>query len=379
MIDSIVLKNFKCFGEQVVDLAPLTLLSGLNGMGKSTVLQSLLLLRQSFMSGLLPSTGLALNGDLVSLGTAADVLYENADEDTIGITYRYSPPNSSSALTANWRYRYDRNADVLNPAYAEELLNPMIFDSNAGLFSNHFHYLQAERLGPRTTSDVSDYIVGRQRQLGTRGEYTVHYLMAYGDELIPNPALAHPTAPSLTLRAQVEAWLGEISPGTRLDLAQYRDVDVVRIHYAFVRGSTVTKPYRATNVGFGLSYGLPVLVALLAAPSGSLVLVENPEAHLHPRGQAELGRLSARAAAGGVQVLVETHSDHVLNGVRLAVRNGMIAPQGTRIHFFHRSSDSPAARITSPVIDKQGRIAPWPEGFFDEFDRALTALFTPTV
>ena len=75
---------------------------------------------------------------------------------------------------------------------------------------------------------------------------------------------------------------------------------------------------RPTNMGFGVSYALPVITAGLLAPAGSLLVVENPEAHLHPAGQSRVGRFLAHLAASGVQVVAETHSDHVLNGVRLA-------------------------------------------------------------
>ena len=84
MIRKLRLQNFKCFEDLSLELGSLTLLAGLNGMGKSSVLQSLLLLRQSYLQGILEETGLALNGDLVSIGTAADALFEEAIEEKIG-------------------------------------------------------------------------------------------------------------------------------------------------------------------------------------------------------------------------------------------------------------------------------------------------------
>ncbi|MEC4868258.1 MAG: AAA family ATPase, partial [Jaaginema sp. PMC 1078.18] len=84
MIYSLKLKNFKCFEDQSLALKNLTLLSGLNSSGKSSVLQSLLLLRQSYQQDLLTDIGLAINGDLVCLGTAQDILFEAATEDIIG-------------------------------------------------------------------------------------------------------------------------------------------------------------------------------------------------------------------------------------------------------------------------------------------------------
>ena len=81
MIRSLHLQNYKCFENQLLDFSALNLLSGLNGTGKSSVLQALLLLRQSYQQNLLQTTGLALNGDLVHIGTAKDALFEGAKVD----------------------------------------------------------------------------------------------------------------------------------------------------------------------------------------------------------------------------------------------------------------------------------------------------------
>jgi len=178
---------------------------------------------------------------------------------------------------------------------------------------------------------------------------------------------------------QVEAWIGEVCPGTRIELTPNLDLDLISLRYSFGLGNYVSNAYRATNVGFGISYTLPILVAILSSSAGSLLLVENPEAHLHPKGQAEMGGLLARAADGGVQVLVETHSDHVLNGIRLAVHAGQVSPTDVRLHYFERQERGGQVRseVISPQIDRNGRIDQWPEGFFDEWDKSLEALLEP--
>jgi predicted ATPase len=89
VISQLRLQNFKRFEDQSLEIGNLTLLSGLNGMGKSSVLQSLLLLRQSYQQRLLESIGLALNGDLVHIGTARDALFEDAKEDRIGFVLAF--------------------------------------------------------------------------------------------------------------------------------------------------------------------------------------------------------------------------------------------------------------------------------------------------
>ena len=139
-------------------------------------------------------------------------------------------------------------------------------------------------------------------------------------------------------------------------------------------GDVPTRPYRATNVGFGLSYTLPVILAFLSEP-GTLCLIENPEAHLHPRGQTKLGELAARAASAGVQIFVETHSDHFMDGVRIAVRDGLIKPDDVTFNYFQREGNT--ATVTCPEINEDGRLSEWPEGFFDQADENLDRLLAP--
>jgi len=371
MITSLRIQNFKCFENQVILFKPLTLLSGLNGTGKSSVIQSLLLLRQSYQQGFLEkSRELALNGDLVHLGTAQDALFEGAKENKIGFDL-----SLSENVQEQWSFDYNREADILTRDMSREtgwLTNPEMYTSS--LFNDNFHYLQAERLGPRRFFETSDYLVRGQKQLGPSGEYTAHFLSVWGEETIPNSTLAHPAAISLTLRHQVEAWLGEISPGTQINLTPNAGTDTITLQFAFMMDKVRSNWYRSTNVGFGITYALPILVAVLSSTPGTLLLIENPEAHLHPKGQAQMGDLLARATNGGVQVVVETHSDHVLNGIRVAVHDGKLNPNDVQLHYFQWRKEYGQSQVSSPHIDRDGRIDKWPDGFFDEWDKNLEAL-----
>ena len=381
MITSLHLLNFKPFANQLLEFRKLTLFSGLNSTGKSSVMQSLLLLRQSYQQGLLPEKGLALNGDFVNIGTAQDALFEGAKEDLIG--FNIVLENNSKAV---WRFKYDREVDVLS--IDSEPVSSEVYKSN--LFGNKFHYLQAERIGPRPFNEMSDYQVRQLGQLGIKGEYAAHFLAINGQKAISNSSLSHPdvksktqrdlsSAKSMDLIDQVEAWMGEISPGTRLKIDAKSDVDLMSFQYSYGDSN----PYRATNVGFGISYTLPIIVAALASTPGTIILIENPEAHLHPKGQVKMGQLLALAASGGVQVVIETHSDHVLNGIRLAVHGGKIDPIDVQLHYFHRDNKEKEGQavteVISPKIDRNGRIDRWPDGFFDEWDNSLEILLEPVV
>lgn len=366
MIQSIQLTNFKCFEDQPVILRPLTLLAGLNSSGKSTILQALLLLRQSFLENLLPHVGLTLNGKLAQLGTAKDALFEEADSDEIAFELQDDLPAS-----LNLRFAYREESDVLAVKGSE--VKGEIWKTS--LFRDEFQYLRAERIGPRTSFGMSDYEVRHHHQIGSSGEFAVHFLSLFGSEIVDFVGLRHPLATSNTLQAQVEAWMTEISPGVRLNVKRYSEMDLMTFNVTYSLGHQVaSSEYRPTNVGFGITYALPIVVSVLSAHPGGLVIVENPEAHLHPRGQVKMGELLSLASAAGIQILIETHSDHVLNGIRLAVRERKVDP--SRVALYHskwdRGAKSPSLTLVN--LDENGRVSEWPEGFFDEIERSLDRL-----
>jgi predicted ATPase len=366
VITNLTLSNFKCFLSQAIPLGNLTLLTGLNGMGKSSVIQALLLLRQTFLHGML-GRGLSLSGELAQIGTAADALCENAENESISFGIE------SSGSESLWTFDYPRaESNFLNL-----VSGPQVNDI-LGLFSDDFHYLQAERLGPRLAYPISDYVVRQHKQMGTKGEFALQYLAEFGKHVVPE-LRRHSSAVSDTLQDQVEAWAGEVSPGVRFKLDAHPGMDLIHAYIGFAGNKILSKDFRPTNSGFGIMYALPILIALLDTSVDGIVILENPEAHLHPRGQLKIGELMARAASTGTQVIVESHSDHVLNGVRLAVKDEIISPESIKIHYFSRAIEQSKANtiVSSPTIDADGRLDQWPDGFFDEMDKALERLLAP--
>jgi len=376
MIDEISLVNFKAFKSVRVPLGSLTLLSGLNGSGKSTVLQALALVRQSWDAGFLSSGDLLLNGDLIELGTGADVLNHDFGEPSIEVGILLSEGLGNGALL--WHAPVETAADVLSCSALpggigrpNEHGDMQIFN----LLDFGFQFLRADRITPSVTFPKSNHAVRHRRFLGPKGEYTAHYLLEFGGEKIANLDLMHhsePDAPSLL--TQVNAWLQEFSPGVRVEAHSVPMTDFVRLAFSY-RGQGVSygAPLRPTNVGFGLTHALPVISACLGATPGSLIVIENPEAQLHPKGQVAIGRLLAMTAAGGVQVIVESHSDHVLNGIRLAVKGGALDPKLTKLHFFHREPGDQSL-FQSPSLNAEGRLTNWPSGFFDQWEKSLDQL-----
>lgn len=376
MIHTLDLINFKAFDEESIQLNNFTLLSGLNSSGKSTVLQALGLLRQAYDShGRIQEQGepashrIPLNGGYVDLGTGQDVLHEDFVGESPRIGFRLGIDDGSSAELFAC---YESEADAL-PVSEETFATPAWNSDRLSLTQPGFQFLRADRINPATTYTRSYEMSGRRGFLGTRGEYTIDFLRQRQDDLVA-AAMHHPHAESTRLLDQVEAWLGEICPGVRVSANAIDQTDLVRLGFQFTSpGRAVSSARRPTNVGFGLTYVLPVVVACLTGRPGGMLLIENPEAHVHPRGQSAMARLACSAASAGSQVILETHSDHVLNGTRLAVKHEQLNPDQVTLHYFNRPNGG-RVTITTPTVGPDGMLSTWPDGFFDEWDTTLDRL-----
>ena len=363
MIESLRLRNFKCFRDQRLPLGGLTVLAGLNGVGKSSVIQAILALHQ-WLEDMQEGPN-AWRGPLVNLGSFRDVLHEGSDDDVVRIDASFS-----DGTVAYWENHPPRSAGQSGRAARP----------TTDAYPRQLFYLSADRLGPRPTLP---YVEGERAPvtpLGKRGEHVLWYLGHVGGAPVV-PAVRHSEESKNTLASQANAWLGVVSPGAALEVRAIPEADCAVASYRYERPADVpSRPFRAGNVGFGVSYALPPIVALLAPKRDlsdsreNLVIIENLEAHIHPAGQTSLAELAARAVAGGSQVILETHSDHVLNGVRLAVAEGILTSGQVVIHYFER--DGLDVRVTTPVLTDNGRLDIWPEGFFDQHERNLSRLIS---
>lgn len=362
MIKEISIKNFKCFDQITLTMKKVNVLTGINGMGKSTLIQALLLLRQSFLKN---STmgGLFLNGKYVQLGNAQDVLYEKAQEETISFGYRTDMTHQF------FEYQYMPDSDILS------LNHEVSGEPDETIFGNHFVYLSAYRIEPQELYRITNEEEMANREFGNNGEFALQYLSLFGDGDVENKAVILEDKLGSTLINQTRVWLDKVSPGVSPKVVLNTQLRTSEVRYEFIEGKDKTNSYKSINVGFGITYVLPLIVAILSAKKGEVIIIENPEAHIHPAGQRMLGELIARAGEGGVQFIIETHSDHILNGVRLSVKKKRIAGEDIQLTFFYKDDkDDYKHKYVSPKILEDGRLDSWPEGFFDEWDKALYEL-----
>ncbi len=361
MITRICLKNFKCFENLDIKLTNVNILTGINGMGKSTIIQSLLLLKQTGQE-LIVNQRVRLNGELVQLGVGRDILCESAEDDaSIGISIWEEGHEKS------YQFYYEPFSDTLDTTEKCDSI-PDVAELGKSV------YLSAYRIQPINIYGITNEKKLLQREFGSDGLYTLQYLKEYGPQKT-QLCIEDGMEESETLYQQVERWMGLVAPGVSIDINVDIDKQLARLGYSFVEGKNRTNTYSCVNVGFGITYVLPIVVALLSAKEGDLILLENPEAHIHPGGQRKLGELIAAVGNAGVQIIVETHSDHILNGIRIAVKNGVINKNDINLLYFYKDmEDGYRHKYANPHIDENGRIDEWPQGFFDEWDNALLEL-----
>jgi predicted ATPase len=372
VITRIEIELFKCFRVLKLPLESLSLLSGPNASGKSTVLQALVLLHQTILDHEW-STRLQLNGSEVQLGTVTDVV------DKVNGRRTFTIAIIDEDCSVKWTFTYGDDKESMSAAVESVVINgssviqprrlrflfPEATKSTDSLSQRlrTLTYLTAERVGPRDGYQLQD--PAATQVVGPSGENAVGLLYQRRDSTVLPQLVLESNPP--TLLKQVEARMKLFFPGTSVDVQHVLHTNFVILG---LRTSDATDFHRPVHVGFGLTQVLPIIVAALTAKEGDLLLIENPEVHLHPAGQSLMGRFLAELAAAGVQVVAESHSDHVLSGIRRAVKAKTIPAERVALHFF-RSRDEEGDQVLSPTLDSSGNIDRWPNGFFDQFDKDM--------
>lgn len=369
MIESIKIRNFKAHKKSDVIFGNLCILSGRNGMGKSSIIQSLLLLRQSYLTQR-EFSGLLLGGDLVNVGNSQDAFCDYSSESTL----KFKITSNSQ----EWILSFERSNDK-NYLPTSNQVNGADFKA-LNLFGFNFQYIAAEHIASKESHSRNTYYVEQLNQISEKlgdARYTVHFLSFNSEKDIPLRALNHPKAKSLKLKDQVNAWLGEISPGVNAIIKENSEVNSFNLRFSYDLENGITNEYKPENVGFGISYALPLLVSVLSAPSNALIILENPESHLHPGGQSALGKLLCKAAQAGIQIIIETHSDHIINASLISVLDyskdstSGISSENLKVYFIDREDGEAETKTSEIKVSKVGRILNAPKNFFDQFSEDM--------
>lgn len=374
MLKEITLKNFKTFDDETFSIAPLTLITGINGMGKSSIIQSLLLLKQNYEIKYIPGkSSMLLKQDFINLESAESLCYNMADEKKVSISITDENVDKHTRDIYTW---------LLDASVADKTELPYTYSGpnsvdTLPVFSPDFIFLEAGRLGPKGEYEKNGKRIYNTK-IGIQGELTPAFLNnAMNTNLeIGLPKMKHPSLPkdSTQLTENVNFWMSQIMKLPMKTVANSISETKIKLEYKFEGNKG--RNFSALQVGFGLTFVLPVVVALLQAKKGDLIVVENPEAHIHPAAQVELGLMMAEAVKNGVQIIVESHSDHILNSLRLARKNGVLGEQDVNLIFVQRDfvSGTGLSYIDEIKIKDSGKLTKRPEYFFDTWDDVLTKL-----
>ena len=340
--------NFKCFQSQEISLGLLTLLCGINGGGKSTLLQSILLYSQALRAFRVGVSDMAwpLNGELTNLGRFVDVLhknpYQSQHDNVIRFKYELVDPQSTEFhLVPDETGRFLKCNEKTNQNC------PDLTD----LISN-VQFLSSGRLGSSQKQEKSVNSSYFPEGVGTDGRYACYWFDKLKYESLP-AGMCRVDSGVSDFRNQLSSWLDFIFPGAEVNAILSEDFDSLSL---FFRTNELSEWNIPSNVGYGISYLFPVLVLLLAARPGNFVIIDSPEAHLHPSAQYSLGKMLAIFASIGIQIMVETHSEHILRGVQAVVKSGVIEPDDVSVYSFPNPY-SQNEKVKKREIDSSGLLS----------------------
>ncbi len=412
-ITSLTVCGYKSIIEkQSIDICPLTIISGANSSGKSSIIQPLLLLKQTLESGFDPGA-LLLDGPNVKF-TSADQIFsrlnKNKCSDTIEIGIQV---DRNPMLTSFFEKKLNKGLDIQKMSYQSDSNNstwwvgmkseeiksssPSRITEILKVFSQQekkklewnvvrnrcfleleIREVDSKEKGFPFKTSPSGYIANSIRTVihipGLRGNPERTYPVTavgesfpgtfeqYTASVISNWQATNNSSDLKRLGNNLEK-LGLTWKVTAKNINDTRvELQVGRLPHANKSGAHDL--VNIADVGFGLSQTLPVLVALLVAEPNQLVYIEQPEIHLHPRSQTALAEILADAANRGVRVVVETHSSLLILGIQTLIAEGKLSPDKVKLHWFTRSENG-STEIKSGALDEAGAFGDWPEDFDD--------------
>lgn len=346
MIQKLYIKDFKSIEEYQFEMSNLNLFVGPNSSGKSSIIQSLLLACDNARQDSIAHKLVCKHMITPSFKEVRNFV-TNAKEYIIsidGVKMTFFPSDDSFIGT--------------------NVVQSMGFSEDKQAYLTHeVLYLPAIR-----TSELSETGINQNpdsNALGYFGEYVIDYFQHHKDDIMPDVVIKERS--SLTFAGQLNYWLKKL---TGYGITAHLDGSEYNVKYIGV-GNKEIHPH---HVGTGVNFITGVLIAGLAAClDGKLLIVENPEIHLHPSAQADVLDFLAMVAMAGAQVMVETHSDHLFNGVRRLLHTHTITEQSVCVYNFRRA-DNGTSVISNVILNQYGGIVNDEPGLFDQFDKDLSAI-----
>ncbi|MBF0540965.1 MAG: DUF3696 domain-containing protein [Nitrospirae bacterium] len=416
-LTEIGISNFKCYKDEVnIPVKNINLFTGVNGKGKSTALQPLLLMRQSIEHSS-NTEEIILNGNCIELGSYTNIRNRfKSEHDPIVFSYKsfigkdeftvkyYFNKNHLNEQSANLKYIsisgivkseiFEFNIDLrknnkqetssINSDFTVNVMEDLFISENdlksmqgnmliqASLIKKYLnfsrvHYVSADRLGPRNYYPMKN--IGRFIHVGKQGEYTATILYQLRNNTVHKTLLLE-EASTETLEDQTSVWLSKIFDGGKLKVkSSEAGVAIIELGSS----DSISDTNRPVNEGFGLSSVLPIVVSGLIARAGDILIIENPEIHLHPSAQVQLAHFLVNVSKCEVQIFIETHSEHFLNALRIDVKDEVIDASEVGIVYFQKQEKG--IRPEFIQINKDGSIEKWPEKFFDQAEKDLKRLY----
>jgi len=424
-INRLIIQGYKSLANETsLELRPLTILAGANSGGKSSVMQPMLLLKQTLASPSDPGT-LEIGGPNVRFNRYDQMFFQCPGKGKSAMTMKFGFSTDSTGTGSNLTLHYRLKGQNIE-LEKQEMNYPT---------RNMRDSLRVFRPGLLSESEIAslpEQAIRLAKDFNQRGERRFVFMnrlsrgffdLVLADENDPSQAFNTMVMQfDRSIRQQLlnlihvpglrgnpeRAYLLRKTSGPRFDgqfqdyvagivtgwgkkddrtarlgeslkqlgltwKIETREVDATRVEILVGR---LREPRQGgardfvniADVGFGVSQVLPALVALDVAVPGQIVHLEQPEIHLHPRAQRSLAKILADAAKRDARLVVETHSSILIRGIQTLVAKGELDPALVKLHWFTRDDATGITRVDSADLDENGAFdTDWPEDFDDTY------------
>jgi len=421
MIKKIYLKNYRAFEEISLDFSKINLFFGPNNSGKSSLLSSINLLSQTLQSRD-SNVSILLNGNLEELGTFRDIVFKNEVKRKIkigigvkveiGRPYRTKEIIEEGYFQAEFKYRPIRREIVLESTETQMPIGTArlrtkstspgshkfsFFDAKGEDITNKItrvkrklsHFIPIFGITGRfphkqfqLISDIFEFNFSWSDMIEERLEYICPfrefpertYLFSgespdsvgiRGEKAIDMLVMDYLTKgkEKKNINENVSKWLNQCDISSKIEVVPLTDR-----HYEMrISNSRTGESENLADVGFGCSQILPILIAGFNLQKGQILIVEQPEIHLHPKAQAELGSFFYDLSKRNIQTFIETHSEHLLLRIQSHIATGDLNPEDVKVYYVFANKETDRKEVEEVKLNKNGKfLTEWPEGFFPE-------------